>query len=382
MALKEDKNKGRMPSIPEGKVELIPIEKIIPYAKNPRLNDKTVELLMKSIADFGFNVPLILEEKSNHIICGHARWRAAKNLHIKELPCIRVSDLSEEQVKAFRLADNKVSEVARWNEKLLKIEFDSFEKEFDASEFEHEFNFADYGFEPLEEKKYDDEAKAGALKGDFIVSPFSIIDGTSPDNLVLDVKWKAFLKGHQIDYPPHLVEILFRWFTPEEGVILDPFYKSETKRYMSGIMGYNYKDDVEKVEGEADMVYLDLLKGVTPGMELSQWFKDIEKCIDVLADDRFVVAHVQERRSETYGYRSQIACELEQFMREHGFFYYNEIIYITRGLDAIEDDHQKFLNARIVPERHRSILVFFKGKVRNIRNNFNPIVQEYVGGDV
>lgn len=85
------------------------LEELKPYAKNARVNDDAVEFVANSIREFGFRVPILIE-KDGTIVAGHTRYKASKKLHLESVPCIIVDDLSEEQVKAFRLADNKVAE--------------------------------------------------------------------------------------------------------------------------------------------------------------------------------------------------------------------------------------------------------------------------------
>lgn len=97
------------------------VSELIPYAKNPRKNDKAVEAVAESIKEFGFKVPVIIDG-AGEIVAGHTRIKAAKKLGIKEVPCILADDLSEEQVKAFRLADNKAAEIAEWDDNLLSEE--------------------------------------------------------------------------------------------------------------------------------------------------------------------------------------------------------------------------------------------------------------------
>ena len=99
------------------------IEEVIPYEKNPRKNDDAVDYVAKSIKEFGFKVPIIID-KDNVIVTGHTRLKAAKKLKLKEVPCILADDLTEEQIKAFRLADNKVGEYAEWDFDLLDEELD------------------------------------------------------------------------------------------------------------------------------------------------------------------------------------------------------------------------------------------------------------------
>lgn len=94
------------------------IKDLKPYEKNPRKNENAVEYVANSIKEFGFKVPIVVD-KNNVIVAGHTRYKAAKKLGLKEVPVIIADDLTEEQVKAFRLADNKVGELATWDADLL-----------------------------------------------------------------------------------------------------------------------------------------------------------------------------------------------------------------------------------------------------------------------
>lgn len=100
------------------------VKDLIPYQNNPRKNDDAVDYVAASIKEFGFKVPIIIDQ-NNEIIAGHTRLKAAKKLHLKEVPCIVADDLNEDQIKAFRLADNKVSEQAEWDLSLLDLELDA-----------------------------------------------------------------------------------------------------------------------------------------------------------------------------------------------------------------------------------------------------------------
>jgi ParB family transcriptional regulator, chromosome partitioning protein len=102
-------------------IEYLKINEIIPYEKNPRRNDQAVESVAASIREFGFKVPIIIDS-DNVIVCGHTRLKAAKKLKLQTVPCVRADDLTEEQIKAFRLADNKTSELAEWDLDLLQSE--------------------------------------------------------------------------------------------------------------------------------------------------------------------------------------------------------------------------------------------------------------------
>lgn len=95
-------------------IENIKIGDIKPYENNPRHNDDAVAGVKASIQEFGFKIPIVID-KDNVIVCGHTRYKACIELGVAELPCIRADDLTDNQIKAFRIADNKVSEVAEWD---------------------------------------------------------------------------------------------------------------------------------------------------------------------------------------------------------------------------------------------------------------------------
>lgn len=99
----------------------LPLSDIHPYAKNPRKNDEAVKNVAASIREFGFLVPLVID--GNHeIVAGHTRYKAAQSLGMKAVPCVIADELTEDQIKAFRLADNKVGELAAWDMDLLPLE--------------------------------------------------------------------------------------------------------------------------------------------------------------------------------------------------------------------------------------------------------------------
>lgn len=129
------------------------VAELIPYENNPRKNDKAVDYVAKSIEQFGFKNPIIID-KNNVIVCGHTRLLACKKLNISEVPCILADDLTDEQIKAFRLADNKVSEFAEWDinvldgelAELVNIDMSDFGFEMndiDASDFGTDFELPD-----------------------------------------------------------------------------------------------------------------------------------------------------------------------------------------------------------------------------------------------
>ena len=104
------------------KVELVNIDTIIPYARNPRNNTDAVDDVVSSIKEFGFKQPIVVD-KENVIIVGHTRYTAAKRLDMKKVPVLKAIDLDENKVKAYRIADNRVNQNATWDYELLKLEF-------------------------------------------------------------------------------------------------------------------------------------------------------------------------------------------------------------------------------------------------------------------
>lgn len=118
------------------------LKDIKPYDKNPRKNDNAVEQVANSIASFGFKVPIVID-KDNVIVCGHTRYKAVKKLGLDKVPCIIADDLTDEQIKAYRLADNKVSEKSEWDFDLLGEELNNI---FDI-------DMSDFGFDLIEEEE-------------------------------------------------------------------------------------------------------------------------------------------------------------------------------------------------------------------------------------
>lgn len=108
-------------------IKMIDISELQPYENNPRNNDNAVDYVAESIKQFGFKVPIIID-KDNVIVAGHTRYKAAKKLNLDTIPCIVADDLTPAQIKAYRLADNKVSEYATWDNDLLLAELEELQE--------------------------------------------------------------------------------------------------------------------------------------------------------------------------------------------------------------------------------------------------------------
>ena len=133
---------------------------IKPYENNPRKNDEAIKYVAESIKQFGFKVPIVID-KNGVIVAGHTRYKASKKLGLEEVPCIVADDLNEEQIKAFRLADNKVAEKSEWNFDLLdeelgdilNLDMSDFGFELKLDEEEKEVEEDDFEIELPEEPK-------------------------------------------------------------------------------------------------------------------------------------------------------------------------------------------------------------------------------------
>ena len=130
-------------------------DELIPYVNNPRNNDQAVDAVASSIKNFGFKVPIVIDSK-NEIINGHTRLKAAKKLGIEEVPVIVADDLTEDQIKAFRIADNKVAELADWDEELLLAELDMIEMDMGQFNIDMSELDLDDSSEEVVEDEFDD----------------------------------------------------------------------------------------------------------------------------------------------------------------------------------------------------------------------------------
>lgn len=169
------------------KIEMLDTLSLIPYARNARINDATVSSVAASIKEFGFKNPIIID-KENIIIAGHTRHKAAQQLGLVSVPCIRAEDLTPEQAKAFRILDNKIQERSEWNNELLQIELLELEKiGFEFDPFEVEFDLGDFGINQTSEEDdfeipEDDKIQTSINLGDVIeIGNHRLICGDSTD---------------------------------------------------------------------------------------------------------------------------------------------------------------------------------------------------------
>jgi ParB-like chromosome segregation protein Spo0J len=134
------------------------IDELIPYENNARINDAAIDVVANSINDFGFKNPCIID-KNNVLIAGHTRVAACKKLGIKEIPCIVADDLTDEQIKAFRIADNSSAQVAEWDMDKLMAELQDIDYDMAKYGFDKQIEQIDDLFQKNETLKQKEEKK-------------------------------------------------------------------------------------------------------------------------------------------------------------------------------------------------------------------------------
>ena len=194
------------------------VDELIPYKNNPRNNDEAIPYVTASIKEFGFKNPIIID-KDNVIVAGHTRLASAKELGMEEVPCIIADDLTDEQIKAFRLADNKVAEKSLWDFNMLDKEIEELSKMEDLG-----FDLKDFGFSDFELSMVGEDMEPDGYDDDMI-KEYS-------DN------GQNFLKNERII-------IVYR--TPEEEAFLKELVKEEHDRLN---VTYDAKNIMEKYDNE------------------------------------------------------------------------------------------------------------------------------------
>lgn len=413
----------------------IEVDKIIPYINNPRNNDDAVDNVAASIKEFGFKVPLVID-KDNVVVTGHTRLKAAKKLGLKTVPCIYADDLTEQQIKAFRLADNKVSEFSTWDLEKLDIELEGIT----------DLEMVDFGFfGDIENSDHtsetDDTGEKGSLVERFGVPPFSVLDtrqgywnerkrawiakginsgaGRS-DDLIFNNSYDYINKvdTNTSVFDPVLTEIMYKWFCTDGGKIYDCFAGGSVRGIVAEILGYKYtgidlrKEQIDENYRQAqecgvnpnwicenslnadkyikdesvDMVftcppYFDLEKYSDDPNDLSNMkyddFKQAYKRIFEIAcrklkDNRFAVVVVGDIRDKKGFYRGFVDYTKECLWAS-GMQLYNELILVEPVGSAAVRAPKTFGTYRKIVKTHQNILVFYKGDVKKIKDNYTEI---------
>ena len=145
-------------------IQFIALSELKPYEKNPRNNEKAIDKVAESIKQFGFKVPIVID-KDNVIVAGHTRYKAAQQLGLNEVPCIVADDLTDKQIKAYRLADNKVAEFSEWDFDLLSEELNALD-DFDMCEFGFEIEDVEFEVQEVIEAEIPEQVETRCKRGD------------------------------------------------------------------------------------------------------------------------------------------------------------------------------------------------------------------------
>lgn len=434
----------------------VPVAELVPYEHNARTHsDEQVERLRRSLREFGFVAPILIDEE-RRVIAGHGRLLAARAEGMESVPCVLVSNLTEAQRKAYILADNRLAEDAGWDEEALRFELDEIAAlDFDVSLTgfdvepgkpihvrEHDRAAAGEGEEPPEAK-----AAGYKLKELFLCNPFSVLDcktaewqGRKRAWLDLGIRSEAGRDDNLTDacdspdyiegtcdkmapgtsiFDPALCELMYRWFCPDGGNILDPFAGGSVRGIVAGRLGYRYfgndirpdqvaanEDNAREVpvleptrwscgdskdigalaDGKSyDMVFscppyydLEIYSDDPADLSNMTWedfctaYREIiaESC-KLLSDNRFAVFVVGDVRDKRGFYRDLIG-ETKRAFADCGCLLYNEIIKLDPFGTAGARARRLFGNRKVV-RVHQHVLVFYKGDPARIKQEFGEV---------
>lgn len=454
-------------------MQLVPVERLVPYANNARVHSpEQILKIRSSLREFGFINPVIIDADFG-IIAGHGRVMAAKAEGIAEVPCVLADHLTPAQKKAYILADNKLAEDAGWDEELLRLEIEALQ------ELDYDTSFT--GFDEFELKELlggdwsgeSGENIQGSLAERFLFAPFSVLDSRRKDwqdrknfwiktvgikssetreniqscgafsgnvpryydykgkcekILGRELTNKEFEENYLQDYLPKdsnisttdsggilsifdpvLCELMYYWFCPEGGRILDPFAGGNVRGLVAAFTDHGYtgvdirQDQIEAnissasqllkdktpprwicgnsleldslVDGSYDMIfscppYFDLEKYSDNPADISNMtyedFLDcyraiIKKAAAFLKDNRFAVFVVGDVRNRKTGMYRNFVSETISAFHAAGVNLYNEIILVTQAGSLPIRTSKNFQAGRKVGKTHQNILVFYKG---------------------
>jgi DNA modification methylase len=410
-------------------------EVLTPSARNARRHSKAqIEQIAQSILSFGWTTPLLIDDK-NTIIAGHGRHMAAQKLAIPELPCIIANGWTEAECRAYALADNKIAENADWDVELLRVELEYVDQSGLALE-NIGFNTEDMdavidGLNTIPSRK-----SSGALARKFGFPPFSVLNARDGRWAERKQKWielgirsetgrdESLLLSSSSDFmteaikqtgggtsifDPVLCELLYNWFCPEGGDVLDPFAGGSVRGIVAAHLGRRYtgielRDEqvvancaqAKDIEMDAapqwilgDSLCLDTL--IAPDYEcdfmfscppygdLEQYSQDVRDLSNMpyetfieaystiiakscarLKPDRFAAFVVGEIRDRKGIYRSFVPHTIAAFQAA-GLRYYNEAILVTQAGSLPLRTGRQFSSSRKLGKTHQNILIFVKG---------------------
>lgn len=454
------------------KIEQVPVEALVPYARNSRTHsEEQVAQIAASIAEFGFTNP-ILVGSDGVIVAGHARLQAARRLGLATVPVIRLEHLTRAQRRALVIADNRLAELAGWDAEMLAIELDELRDEdfdlaltgFDERALDELLSAATGQSDDAAGGEGKPIGTPGGLYQRFLFPPFSVLNARSgawrerkkawlalgldsaagrPDMLVYSpscqtpevlrakndyersvgrrVSWDEFIAtkpdvkfapGTSV-FDPVLAELMYAWFCPRGGVVLDPFAGGSVRGIVAAKTGRPYIGiDLRQEQVEANRqqwatvgatgetaprwicgdsaeiaslcgdVRADFLFSCPPYADLEVYSDDprdlsnmsyeafaaayraiIERSVALLRNDRFAVWVIGEVRNEQGVYRNLVGLTVDAFARA-GAQYYNEAVLVTAAGSLVIRAGRVFSASRKLGKTHQNVLVFVKGDAR------------------
>jgi len=411
------------------KIETLSTASLIPYARNAKKHDASqVAKLAGSIREFGFNNPVLID-KDNGIIAGHGRVLAAQSLGLETVPCIRLGHLTDTQRRAYILADNRLAEIGGgWDEEMLKLELaDLAALGLDVTEL---------GFDelPADMQEAADLADAKkTLSEKFGVPPFTVLNARegwwqdrkrawlalgikseegrdiSPTNVSKDAPSYMAGRGNNEGgsiFDPVLCELAYRWFSPEGGIILDPFAGGSVRGIVASHCGRQYvgmdlrEEQVQANRSQANVaqdpqpvwhcgdsrtidhvckdIKADMVFSCPPYADLevysedpndlstlkypefkAAYFEIILKACSLLKPNTFACFVVGDVRDKKGNYYNFVGDTVEAF-RAAGLHYYNEAILVTAVGSLPIRAGRQFAASRKLGKTHQNVLVFKK----------------------
>ena len=412
------------------------IDEIKPYENNPRNNDDAVDAVANSIKEFGWQQPIVVDI-GGVIIAGHTRYKAAQKLGLKTVPVVVAKDLSKEQVKAYRLADNKSGEIATWDDELLEDELVGID-DIDMSQF---------GFD--DDKLLDDVDESestkdsGALERDFMVPPFSVLDTRQgawqdrkkqwldmgikseigrDDNLTFAKSINTVGTGTSV-FDPVLTEIIYKWFTPHENSkIVDPFAGGSVRGIVAAKLGHHYigidlrqeqidanyvnasvigvpkgqiewhTDDSQNISKYAKDNTQDLLIACPPYLDLEKYSDDpkdlsnmdddhfdeiyqniLKETVAKLKNNRFAVIVVSDVRNTGKSTGYRDLTGMTKRAMKRAGCCFYNDIILLNAVGSAAMRARRYMKTRKVARVHQNVLVFYKGDTSKIKDEFGEI---------
>ena len=438
------------------------IEALIPYVNNSRTHsDAQIAQIAASIREFGWTNPVLIDGE-NGIIAGHGRVLAARKLGLTEVPVIELVHMSEAQRRAYIIADNKLAENAGWDDELLRLELGALrDLDFDLSLTGFEIDELNGLLGDMSLDVLGEQTESPKLSDRFLVPPFTVLsarDGwwmnrkaqwigsgiTSEDgrdeNIAFSqssqaphvyqaknnyeqkigrkVSWDEFIEANPdikimngtSVFDPVLCEIAYRWFSPVDGVVLDPFAGGSVRGVVAAKLGRQYVGcdirpeqveanraqwsamddgqyqtpvwhcgDSRMIDQHAAGVEADFVFSCPPYADLEVYSDDpndistmpydefiaayreiIRKSVAMLKNDRFACFVVGEVRDKKGMYRDFVGDTVQAFV-DAGASYYNEAILVTQIASLAIRAGGTFSKTRKLGKTHQNILVFVKG---------------------